>query len=401
MVVDLGHRSLEAGEVARADPIVDADTIPDAERRERMAGVDRVQQVAAGVDRSGECAEVIVELAAGDRVEQRALGIHRRGAVRRTVMVRPAARALSAGSIGHRFEMFAHVPDRTSGRRIPAGTRGATGALVKVVAVSALLDLSAVRHGRVNGRYFRENFAQGGIDLVQIIPELVTNADSAIALGGRPAGRIVLALRPARPRVRGGLERAMRQLRAPALLDWRHELRCADDGVGMDAAAVDRRLGALGVLPDAGGQRGLFGRGLRDVWLAQGGGRLEGVRDGRRVESWFFPSGGDDPYAYLHVRDEASTDPPGTSITVPLAAGRPPANARLRRLVGQRQDAADIGHGTNQLDASRSRHAPKANKGDPSLMPNGGTPVLARPEDGRAPSLLVLARWFIQFSLKE
>ena len=130
-------------------------------------------------------------------------------------------------------------------------------------------------------------------------------------------------------------KRAMRRLRAPALLDWRHELRCADDGVGMDAAAVDRRLGALGVLPDAGGQRGLFGRGLRDVWLAQGGGRLEGVRDGRRVESWFFPSGGDDPYAYVHVRDEASTDPPGTSITVPLAAGRPPANARLRRLVGQ------------------------------------------------------------------
>ena len=96
----------------------------------------------------------------------------------------------------------------------------------------------------------------------------------------------------------------MRRLRAPALLDWRHELRCTDDGVGMDAAAVDRRLGALGVLPDAGGQRGLFGRGLRDVWLAQGGGRIEGVRDGRRVESWFFPSGGDDPYAYVHVRDE-------------------------------------------------------------------------------------------------
>ena len=43
------------------------------------------------------------------------------------------------------------------------------------------LDPGAVRHGRVRGRYFRENFAQGGIDLVQIVPELVTNADSAIA----------------------------------------------------------------------------------------------------------------------------------------------------------------------------------------------------------------------------
>ena len=118
--------------------------------------------------------------------------------------------------------MFAHGPDRTSAR-----CDGATAALVKVVAVSALLDPSAVRHGRVNGRYFRENFAQGGIDLVQIIPELVTNADSAIALGGRPAGRIVLRFGPPDPAFVAGWKRAMRRLRAPALLDWRHELRCS------------------------------------------------------------------------------------------------------------------------------------------------------------------------------
>jgi hypothetical protein len=42
----------------------------------------------------------------------------------------------------------------------------------------AFLDPSAVRRGRVHVRYFRESFAQGGIDLVQIIPELVTNADA-------------------------------------------------------------------------------------------------------------------------------------------------------------------------------------------------------------------------------
>jgi hypothetical protein len=190
--------------------------------------------------------------------------------------------------------------------------------------VTERLDPSLVRRGRVNGRYFRENFAQGGIDLVQIIPELVTNADSAIALGARPSGRIVLRFGPPDPGFAGEWKRAMRRLRAPALLDWRHELRCSDDGVGMDAAAVDRRLGALGVLPDAGGQRGLLGRGQRDVWLAQGGGRLEGVRDAPFVESWFFPSGGDDPYAYVHVRDEPANQPSGTRITVPLAsaAGR-------------------------------------------------------------------------------
>jgi hypothetical protein len=210
--------------------------------------------------------------------------------------------------------------------------------------VSQRLDPSLVRPGRVNGRYFRENFAQGGIDLVQIVPELVTNADAAIAAGGRPSGRIMLRFGPPDPGFAAEWKRAMRRLRAPALLEWRHELRCSDDGVGMDAAAVDRRLGALGVTPDAGGQRGLFGRGLRDVWLAQGGGRIEGVHDGRLVESWFFPSGGDDPYAYVHVRDEPAgaaaraelgLDGSGTRITVPLAAGRPPAHARLRRLVGQ------------------------------------------------------------------
>lgn len=88
-------------------------------------------------------------------------------------------------------------------------------------------------------------------------------------------------------------------------------------------------------MPDGAGQRGLFGRGLWEVWLAQGGGRIEAVRDGRRVESWFFPSGGDEPFAYVHVRDEATTDQSGSCMTVPLATGRPPANARLRRLVGQ------------------------------------------------------------------
>jgi hypothetical protein len=33
--------------------------------------------------------------------------------------------------------------------------------------------------GAVRGRYFRENFAQGGIDLVQIIPELVDRRQSS------------------------------------------------------------------------------------------------------------------------------------------------------------------------------------------------------------------------------
>ncbi len=205
-------------------------------------------------------------------------------------------------------------------------------------------DLSEVRIGRARGRYFRENFAQGGVDLVQIIPELVTNADAAIAASGRESGRILLSFGPPKAGFLEAWSAQMRSLRSPALLSWKHELRCIDDGEGVDADLIDSRLGALGVDPPNAGQRGMFGRGLRDVWLAQGAGRIEGVRGGRAVESWFFPAPGDDPYAFLHVRDAPATladlealavEASGTRVTVPLAAARLPPPGRLRTLVSQ------------------------------------------------------------------
>ena len=208
----------------------------------------------------------------------------------------------------------------------------------------AVVDPSAVRFGQARGRYFRENFAQGGVDLVQIIPELVTNADAAIAASGRSAGWIVLAVGTPDPEFLSVWRARMRSLRSPALLSWRHELRCTDDGEGVDADLIDRRLGALGIEPPRSGQRGLFGRGLRDVWLAQGAGRIEGVRAGRAVESWFFPAPGEEPYAFVHVRDAAATTADlkalgvsvsGSRVTVPLAAARLPPAGRLRALVAQ------------------------------------------------------------------
>jgi hypothetical protein len=204
------------------------------------------------------------------------------------------------------------------------------------------IDASQLRHGRVRGRYFRENFAQAGIDLAQILPELVTNADAAIAAAGRDRGRIELRIGSADQEFVSAWRAALRGLRLPALRTWRHEIVCADDGEGVDADVVDQRLGALGVAPERAGQRGLFGRGLRDVWLAQGGGRIQGVRGDRAVESWFLPAGGDEPYLYTHVLDAPASPAvrrqlgigrEGTRVTVPLADGRLPPNARLRRLV--------------------------------------------------------------------
>jgi hypothetical protein len=208
--------------------------------------------------------------------------------------------------------------------------------------MSTVIDPAAVRAGRVRGRYFRENFAQGGFDLVQVLPELVTNADAAIAAAGRTHGRIELAVGPPDTGFRADWRRELRRLRVPAFPVWRYEVRCTDDGEGVDAEVVERRLGALGVVPERAAQRGLFGRGLRDVWLAQGGGRIEGVRGSRAVESWFFPARGDDPFAYAHVRDDPDVESmrralgvraSGSRVTVPLPEARLPAAGRLRTMV--------------------------------------------------------------------
>ncbi len=94
--------------------------------------------------------------------------------------------------------------------------------------MTKLLSRNAVRVGAVRGRYFRENFAQGGIDLGQIVPEVVTNADAAIAAAGRPHGRIELAFGAPDPEFLAAWRAQMRALRVPALLRWRFEVRCTD-----------------------------------------------------------------------------------------------------------------------------------------------------------------------------
>src|SRR3954468_15845179 len=105
--------------------------------------------------------------------------------------------------------------------------------------MSELLSREAVHVGAVRGRYFRENFAQGGIDLAQIVPELVTNAAAAIAAGGGGRRGIVVSFGAPDPDLLSGWRAQMRELRVPALTNWRFEVRGQDEGGGGDDRTAD------------------------------------------------------------------------------------------------------------------------------------------------------------------
>lgn len=78
-----------------------------------------------------------------------------------------------------------------------------------------------VRPGRVHGRCFRENVAQGGIDLSQILPELVTNADAAIAAAGGKSGGIELFIGPPDPGLVSRWGKESKALGVPAFRSWK------------------------------------------------------------------------------------------------------------------------------------------------------------------------------------
>ncbi len=125
--------------------------------------------------------------------------------------------------------------------------------------MAPVLSGPEVHGGAVGSHYFRENFAQGGIDLSQIVPELVTKAMRRSPPAAATADRSsLLRLTPQGSRSDGLSRCALCGCRRYS--SWRFDVRGGDDGVGGNAAAVDRRAGALGELPEHdGAQRGLFG----------------------------------------------------------------------------------------------------------------------------------------------
>ena len=150
------------------------------------------------------------------------------------------------------------------------------------------------------------------------------------------AGSSCASVRPTRRSLARGASRCS-ALRVPAL----HELAVRDPLCrrwrrrrrrdGRPAAGGAGRAARAPATTVACSAAGCATSGLR-----RAAGRIEGVCGGRAVESWFFPSARDDPFAYIHVRDEPAPGvPPGTRVTVPSAADRLPADGRLRTLVCQ------------------------------------------------------------------
>jgi hypothetical protein len=161
------------------------------------------------------------------------------------------------------------------------------------------LDPGAVRHGRVRGRDFRENFAQGGIDLVQIVPELVTNADAAIAASERPRGRIEVAFAPPFAYVHVRDEPAITPARAALGLDG--------SGARVTVPLAARRLPQPGRLRTLVAQlvqlRPVLEDPARELWLSLPGEPTELVtypqpepdhltRRGRRFRAYTRPASG-------------------------------------------------------------------------------------------------------------
>jgi len=73
VVVEFDDGAFNAAEVLRSGVVVEPDAVADVEHRERLGGVDRLEQIEAGVDRVGDRGQVRVELAGGDLVEQQPL----------------------------------------------------------------------------------------------------------------------------------------------------------------------------------------------------------------------------------------------------------------------------------------------------------------------------------------
>lgn len=109
------------------------------------------------------------------------------------------------------------------------------------------------------GRYFTESAKSAIESAIQIVEEAISNEDEAIREraerdGGPNEGAIVVAYEP----------------------DLK-ELTVTGNGLGMTSDHMRKRLRTVGGDPEAGAKRSYFNRGIRDVFLAMGGGGVTSI----------------------------------------------------------------------------------------------------------------------------
>lgn len=126
-------------------------------------------------------------------------------------------------------------------------------------------DMSRGRDIVPNARYVRDAAAGAAREFQRALPEIMTNADAAIHRV-RPTGRIWVYIHTVAPQI----------------------VQVVDDGIGMNAETMERRLFTLGVNPEDSMERSLFGRGLRDVLMSGRAGEVVSVAsDGRFYHALF------------------------------------------------------------------------------------------------------------------
>lgn len=109
------------------------------------------------------------------------------------------------------------------------------------------------------GRYFTESAKSAIESAIQVVEEAISNEDEAIRQraerdGGPNQGEIVVTYEADRK-----------------------ELIVTGNGVGMTSNRMRKRLRTVGGDPEAGAKRSYFNRGIRDVFLAMGGGEVTSI----------------------------------------------------------------------------------------------------------------------------
>jgi hypothetical protein len=182
-------------------------------------------------------------------------------------------------------------------------------------------------------RYFTEAAKSAIESAIQVVEEAISNEDEAIREraerdGGPNRGRIVVTFDP-EDKV----------------------LTVTGDGTGMTCARMRNRLKKVGATPEEGAKRSYFNRGIRDVFLALGGGEVISIGiapDGREVLSkalFVFEEGS--LKLQMEIEDEEPSDEQRAELGLTGTGTR--VRIPVRRLVNAKPKQFEFGSLSQQI----------------------------------------------------